>query len=632
MKKQLIGELGCAESCSSVQSLSDTEDSCTITAASPEVKNQGDCEARADLNNAQPDGSTSAAAQYSTTWMRDDPLSLGHIRVGSLPAIVRTAGIDKRIEKTFNNSLSKFKPAYVDLNIPKYGDHPGMLCVMLFDIDVGNAPLAWHDARFPFYPAWFCGKWSAVGLNRAHIIIKLKFPVRKKRGRALRLYEAVYSEIARRLEEQGLVVDGMIKPITKNPDSTIWDTVMADPDREWSLYELALLLELDPEGKDDRCEDRIAINRDYHMFDNSFEVEKRNCSTFDNVRFQAYAFKAKCSREQELQTFCYLKACEHNLTFAVGLPDSELRTISNSIAKWTWGNYYGQGLKPKNRGAAADIIPVGASISEKQSIGATYSATKKREKTFKLVQDAKLELLTSNTPITKKAVSRLTKLSIKTVRAAWERRPLVSEEAKPFEGKVERSQADVRLDVAGVDGSLVEGSGASSISSPSQLILTARNAEQSALRGELGAIRVTYPVRSPWSGQDLPVHIDGKEILSRPALSKGKKKIKSKRKMRKTHKKGGQYYHHQQPGLVPSTPPSQFRPPKGDQERGNNIFELFSKAGTKTFSETAKCYYDHSINKPVHSTPPALPELRITEFLMMRARRAEAEVTPAHNV
>ena len=143
---------------------------------------------------------------------------MGLVRTKYLPRLVHTAELNKHVLTEYKREALAAKRPYIDMNNPL--NDGGLLNVMMFDIDSGNAPLAWHDS-LPFKPAYFAGKWKNNVLSRPHAVIYLRIPVKKTSRKQIRLFQVVYDEIANRLREEGCKVDQGQKPTTKNPDSGV---------------------------------------------------------------------------------------------------------------------------------------------------------------------------------------------------------------------------------------------------------------------------------------------------------------------------------------------------------------------------------------------------------------------------
>lgn len=75
----------------------------------------------------------------------------------------------------------------------------------------------------------------------------------------------------------------------------------------------------------------------------------RNCALFDEVRQIAYATVFKYSQYDLFYDFIYDVVDKSNNTLEAPLPLSEVRSISKSIASWTWDNYSGRSCKDKSK-------------------------------------------------------------------------------------------------------------------------------------------------------------------------------------------------------------------------------------------------------------------------------------------
>lgn len=337
-----------------------------------------------------------------------------------------TASTNKHARKHFKKTEEAAKEPYIS-----FDDHSaGLKNVLHFDVDGGNAALAWHDADIPFKPAFFVGKErtdrkSGVRyLERAHIVVKLRIPVKATNMKAMRLFNAVHDEISGRLKSEGCKVDGRNKLTVKNPQAKIWTVIYGD-DREWTLYELAALLGLDIEAYKEQPK---VLEYDFRAARaaragaelSDYAQYGRNCEVFEVVRLKAYALKKDASSEEELRKLVAAEVAAYNRSFAVPLPLCEERSISKSISKWTWYKYNGDGYV-RNRGAAAHLMSPSFSKKQKQAVGGIYAASIRAEKSEGRVAQARAALAARGEKISISAIAREAKLCRATVRRVLQR-------------------------------------------------------------------------------------------------------------------------------------------------------------------------------------------------------------------
>lgn len=147
------------------------------------------------------------------------------------------------------------------------------------------------------------------------------------------------------------------------------------------------------------------------------EINGRNCYLFEKVRLESYKLKFQFVHFNQfyaaVEDFC-LKA-NGNLSNPLGY--GECKHIIKSITKWTWANYTGD---QRNKGVMElGIKGHGLKKSEKEALGALYTAKIKRETTQELLQAVFDELAELGTKPTQKAVSERSGKSLRTVKNYW---------------------------------------------------------------------------------------------------------------------------------------------------------------------------------------------------------------------
>lgn len=183
--------------------------------------------------------------------------------------------------------------------------------------------------------------------------------------------------------------------ISKNPFNKEKQTVfycLAEP------YELSELDNLDPETNKFKPSKTV-----------DFLGEGRNSDIFHTVRFDVYAYKANCSRYEQLYNFCLNECRALNEEFATThpdgkLPDNEVRSTAKSIAKWTWDNYTGKG-RYANKYFSKEQAKRGKKGGKAYAKKTKKNNARKRQKALKLVAAG----------VSKAEVARQLKISRKTV-------------------------------------------------------------------------------------------------------------------------------------------------------------------------------------------------------------------------
>lgn len=142
---------------------------------------------------------------------------------------------------------------------------------------------------------------------------------------------------------------------------------------------------------------------------NDLSVLGRNCSLFEQARHYAYQVAKMHRTENELiadiKNFCF----EHNL-FTTPLQINEVRSIAQSVGRWTWKHRHEVGTRRRLL-QLDQTLP----LAERQSIGATHAASVKRKATEEKIIQAIGDLTAAGKRATKAEVSRVTGLHRKTL-------------------------------------------------------------------------------------------------------------------------------------------------------------------------------------------------------------------------
>ena len=225
---------------------------------------------------------------------------------------------------------------------------PTSACWLLFDVDRADAALRWEDVGLPA-PTWVARN-PANG--HAHLAYGLAVPVATSdaaRAGPLRLAAAIQAAFTAQLGAD-VHYTGLI---TKNPLHPSWD-VAWHCRGEHDLYALHDLAEFVTLGRKTAPESTGALGR--------------NCALFDALRLWAYkAVRAyfKPGGLADWQAAVHAHARVHN-RFTVPLPESEVRAIARSVAKWVWQRFTPaefrakQGKRGRRKGEAVRVamLPV----------------------------------------------------------------------------------------------------------------------------------------------------------------------------------------------------------------------------------------------------------------------------------
>ncbi len=191
-----------------------------------------------------------------------------------------------------------------------------MLKAIILDLDYQDAGSAWIEAGIA-RPSWVC-------MNRknghAHIAWLLKSPIPKTpsaRQSPIRYFSAIEYNLGRVLNADTSYA-GLV---TKNPLHQSWRTIWHG-NLVYALDDLAAGLDLE-------AKPRLVAGTG------------RNVTTFDTVRFWAYKAVRSYWKPEGFKDWS--KAVESqvrgiNSTFSVPLPESEIRALTRSIAKWVWNH------------------------------------------------------------------------------------------------------------------------------------------------------------------------------------------------------------------------------------------------------------------------------------------------------
>lgn len=230
---------------------------------------------------------------------------------------------------------------------------------LVFDLDYPGAVLAPYDTRLP--PP------TLMTENRdnrhAHLLYELREPVtqsEKGRLKPIRFAAVVEASMAVRLQADPHY-SGLL---TKNALSATWEVMTCD--HQYTLAELADYVDLSA-----RIRKHVPIIG-----------LGRNCAVFDYVRHWSYRNVGQYSSIADWSQAVLAQVMAAN-QFPVPLPESEVRSISQSIAKWTWQRRSELTRKhflglPSVHTASTPTERV-ALVKQHEQIGATYARSKRAD-------------------------------------------------------------------------------------------------------------------------------------------------------------------------------------------------------------------------------------------------------------
>ena len=250
-----------------------------------------------------------------------------------------------------------------------------MIKALILDLDYQDAGSAWIEAGIA-RPSWVC-------MNRknghAHLAWLLKSPIPKTpsaRQSPLRYFSAIEYNLARVLNADC----GYAGLVTKNPLHSYWKTIFHG-NLAYSLDQLAAGLDL---------EEKLKV----------VAGVGRNVTCFDTVRIWAYSavrsfWKPEGFKEWSKAVESQVRAV--NATFQTPLHESEIRSLTRSIAKWVWTHCTPKGFNE----AQAERGKRSGEVRAKTSESRREEARKLRE------QGLSQKVIAESLGITQSNVSRL---------------------------------------------------------------------------------------------------------------------------------------------------------------------------------------------------------------------------------
>ena len=192
---------------------------------------------------------------------------------------------------------------------------------IVLDIDIEHSAYLWQDLNLP-EPTIICVNPVST---RCHYFYELKFGVKfpqKKENfsqyntKAIKYYEAVHKALVIKLKAD----PSFAQHITKNPLHPYWLTKWTN--LRYELADLCQNLEIDWNFKKDTFLDQ--------------EILGRNDYVFNVVRKMVIKFLQPSVDYDEIYDYTYLCVCSENSKFEEPLPACEVRSITNSISKYSF--------------------------------------------------------------------------------------------------------------------------------------------------------------------------------------------------------------------------------------------------------------------------------------------------------
>lgn len=233
-------------------------------------------------------------------------------------------------------------------------DSPDAVSTLIFDIDRPGAAYAWEDAGLP--PP----HWIAVNPENghAHLAYQLASPVcRTDAARALplRYLAAIERVLANRIGADM----GYVGLITKNPLHRDWVVLW----HSHAPYSLGYLAEFCPDGElfgYQRTPAPVGLGRNVYLFDTARQW------AYSAIRgyWQPNGLDRWASAVRE-----HLDGLNFGLDAAAGgpLPDSEIKAMARSVARWTWKHITPAGFSASQarKGSKGGKVSKGGRVSKR---------------------------------------------------------------------------------------------------------------------------------------------------------------------------------------------------------------------------------------------------------------------------
>lgn len=285
---------------------------------------------------------------------------------------------------------------------------------IIIDIDYEGGCASWIENDLPMPTIAIINRKNFHGLLFYELKTTVAFPIKGKdnfvRSGPIRYFQAVRNAYVKKLFGDM----GYTAASCKNPFSAKWYTIWNDV--SYTLDDLA---------------EYVKLEIIYNFNKDSDGSYGRHMEMFNSCRFKAYRCIKTCKSFEEF----HLKVCqicqEHyesvtlNIPSNHDFPQSEVRSISISIAKWTWNKRNDKSFSQfmKNTGAAS-LSPIDMdkndseyfkTVSNHKSLGAHYTNKVRRSKTEVIIRKSCQQMFDSKLYIDAKTVATQSGLSLPTI-------------------------------------------------------------------------------------------------------------------------------------------------------------------------------------------------------------------------
>lgn len=250
---------------------------------------------------------------------------------------------------------------------------------IILDIDIENSAYLWQEFDLP-KPTIICVNPIST---RCHYFYELKFGIKyPKRNEnfsqyntaAIKFYEAVYRALVIKLKADPSFGQHM----TKNPLHPYWLTEWTN--LKYELSDFCQHLEIDWNFKKETFLDEQILGRNDHVF--------------NVVRKMVINFLQPSVDYNDIYDYTYMCVCSENSKFDEPLPASEVRSITNSISKYSFQHKEGILQRKQIKSLTKD------EIKERQRISANKTNFKQEVDTKNLLIDAINKFKNQNKKIT----------------------------------------------------------------------------------------------------------------------------------------------------------------------------------------------------------------------------------------
>lgn len=271
------------------------------------------------------------------------------------------------------------------------------------DLDVPGSSYIYSDKNLPPPTITTISRDS----GRCHFLYKLKAPVsytEKSRRRPQRLFEVTDSALTRAFQAD----EGYAGRFTKNPLHPDW-LVITNP--------VAYDLEDFQEWIDIQTRPALKIQN----------TKGRNSTLFDDLRLWAYTAHQHFNSFEQWQATVEDRATQLNADFPEPLPVKEALSVAKSVLNWVWRNRDRITGDAKNRGALqlADDMPLSEKL--KASAAHAHQTNSAKDRNLRAMLQAVNKIRDLGKSPTQSEVSKITGLSLRTVRSNWPEIDSISE-------------------------------------------------------------------------------------------------------------------------------------------------------------------------------------------------------------